>query len=263
MRKTTRKFATQAAAVLIVTAMLAVDPAFGYPNGVSGYTQKSGSTGCSCHGSATTSLVYSFVGPASLTTGQTASYRFSSSSMRGFDVAVSSGTLAKDSTANVQLTNSELTHTNNTTVSYYEFKYTAPLTPGTVTLYGTGVKSFSSGWNFAPNLTITVSSPTSVDDHTLVPSHIVLDQNYPNPFNPTTVISYQLSTVSKVHLRVFDMTGREVARLAEGVQTAGTYRAQLNASALSSGTYLYRLEAIPVDGSGIAAVATKKLVVLK
>jgi hypothetical protein len=62
---------------------------------------------------------------------------------------------------------------------------------------------------------------------------------------------------------VYDLTGREVALLADGVQAAGTYRAQFNASALSSGTYLYRLEAIPVDGKGIATVATKKLVVLK
>jgi hypothetical protein len=183
--------------------------------------------------------------------------------MKGFDIAVSSGTLAKDSTANVKLLNSELTHTNNTTVSFYEFNYTAPLTPGTVTMYGNGVKTFSGGWNFAPSFTITVSSATAVDDLTLVPSHVVLEQNYPNPFNPETVVRYQLPVTSQVELRVYDLTGREVALLADGVQAAGTYRAQFNASALSSGTYLYRLEAIPVDGKGIATVATKKLVVLK
>jgi hypothetical protein len=108
MRKMSRRFATQVAFVLL----LAFDTALALPNGVSGYTLKSGSTGCYCHGGALTSLAYSFSGPTTLTTGQTASYRFSSTAMRGFNVAVSSGTLAKDSTANVQVLNGELTHTN-------------------------------------------------------------------------------------------------------------------------------------------------------
>ena len=40
-----------------------------------------------------------------------------------------------------------------------------------------------------------------------------LEQNYPNPFNPTTAISYRLSAVSLVNLRIFDVLGREVATL--------------------------------------------------
>jgi hypothetical protein len=130
-------------------------------------------------------------------------------------------------------------------------------------MYGAGVKTFSGGWNFAPNFAIAVTSPTAVDDHSLIPSHVVLEQNYPNPFNPTTVISYQLAVVSRADLRVYDLAGREVATLAEGVESAGTHRAQFSAAGLTSGTYLYRLKATPVDGSGIATTVVKKLVVMK
>jgi hypothetical protein len=70
-----------------------------------------------------------------------------------------------------------------------------------------------------------------------------LDQNYPNPFNPTTVFSFQLSAISKVKLIVYDVLGREVARLMDDVKPAGEYKVTWNASALPSGVYLYQLQA--------------------
>lgn len=70
-----------------------------------------------------------------------------------------------------------------------------------------------------------------------------LHQNYPNPFNPSTVISYQLAESSNVTLKVFDMLGREVAVLEDGLKTAGSHAVSFNASALSSGMYIYRIEA--------------------
>ena len=102
------------------------------------------------------------------------------------------------------------------------------------------------------------------------PTEFGLSQNYPNPFNPTTVISYQLTVLSRVSLRVYDVLGREVATLVSGEQPAGVYRAEWNASVASgvsakggyaSGVYFYRLEAIGNDGR--AFVETKKLLLLK
>jgi hypothetical protein len=73
-------------------------------------------------------------------------------------------------------------------------------------------------------------------------------QNYPNPFNPTTVISCQWSVVSEIRLVVYDILGREVAVLAQGLRQPGIFRIPWNADGFSSGTYFCRLEATAVNG---------------
>jgi hypothetical protein len=90
-----------------------------------------------------------------------------------------------------------------------------------------------------------------------VPTNYRLDQNYPNPFNPSTEISFQLSAVSNVKLKVFDLLGREVATLIDGVREPGAYKVSFNASSLTSGVYFYTLQA---DG---ATIQTKKMLLLK
>ena len=84
---------------------------------------------------------------------------------------------------------------------------------------------------------------TSVDEIEKVPESFVLKQNYPNPFNPTTNIQYHLPEAADVQLKVFDVLGRQVTTLVNSQQSAGTYEVSFDASELSSGTYLYRLEA--------------------
>ena len=66
---------------------------------------------------------------------------------------------------------------------------------------------------------------------------------YPNPFNPTAEIGFDLPEATDVRLAVYDVTGREVTRLAEGPMGAGTHRVRFEAAGLPSGVYLYRLEA--------------------
>ncbi|REL23932.1 T9SS C-terminal target domain-containing protein [Rhodohalobacter sp. SW132] len=67
-----------------------------------------------------------------------------------------------------------------------------------------------------------------------------LSQNYPNPFNPSTQIEFTLSEITNVSLRVYDLAGRQVAVLAEGVRQSGSHTITFRADHLSSGVYFYR-----------------------
>lgn len=75
-----------------------------------------------------------------------------------------------------------------------------------------------------------------------IPETHALRQNYPNPFNPSTVIEFSLPRTGEVQLEVFDILGRHVATLADGVLDAGTYRITFSPpGTLASGAYIYRL----------------------
>jgi hypothetical protein len=78
-------------------------------------------------------------------------------------------------------------------------------------------------------------------DEEPIPSRFQLFQNYPNPFNPGTAISYRLSAMSEVRLTVYDVLGRSVAPLEDGMRQAGLHMIQWDASGLPSGVYLYEL----------------------
>nr|WP_255695611.1 T9SS type A sorting domain-containing protein [Rhodohalobacter sp. 614A] len=94
-----------------------------------------------------------------------------------------------------------------------------------------------------------------------LPEDIRLKQNFPNPFNPSTIISYELPQSSTVRLEIFDMIGRQVATLVDGMIEAGEHQVNFDASHLTSGIYLYRLTAIGSNGS--QQVFTRKLTVVK
>ena len=74
-----------------------------------------------------------------------------------------------------------------------------------------------------------------------IPAAFALAQNYPNPFNPATTISYQLKDAGFVSLSVYDILGREVARLVNGFQQPGSKTVSFHADNLQSGVYYYRL----------------------
>ena len=101
-------------------------------------------------------------------------------------------------------------------------------------------------------------------------------ENFPNPFNPVTTIEYQIppSPFSEkgerggfVTLKIFDMLGREVAVLQDGMKEAGKYSATFDASKLSSGVYFSRLtvkpQEGPANGAGMPIVLTKKMILLR
>ena len=74
-----------------------------------------------------------------------------------------------------------------------------------------------------------------------IPKEFMLYNNYPNPFNPVTHIKFDLPKKTNTKLIVYDLTGREVARLVDKNLPAGRYTVIFNASYLSSGTYFYKI----------------------
>jgi len=96
----------------------------------------------------------------------------------------------------------------------------------------------------------------------IIPGEYRLHQNYPNPFNSTTIIRYQIplhggdKRGGEVSLKVYDILGKEVAKLVNEKKSAGTYEVELNSRDLASGMYFYRLQ---VDNF----TDTKKLILMK
>ena len=81
-----------------------------------------------------------------------------------------------------------------------------------------------------------------------IPSSYALHQNYPNPFNPSTVITYDIRTASRVKLEIYNMLGQKVRTLVDAEQPVGRYTVSWdgrddNGMQLSSGVYLYVLKA--------------------
>lgn len=89
-----------------------------------------------------------------------------------------------------------------------------------------------------------------------VPAEFGLSPAYPNPFNPETTLNFTLKNSSAVTLIVYDVQGREVAVLADGWYSGGTYEIQFNGFDLTSGVYFANLNAGNLQ-------ATQKLLLVK
>jgi glycosidase len=74
------------------------------------------------------------------------------------------------------------------------------------------------------------------------PAAFALEPNYPNPFSGTTTVAYTLARRGHVRLAVYDLLGREVARLTDGEVPAGRHLVPFDGRALASGVYVCRLD---------------------
>jgi len=91
---------------------------------------------------------------------------------------------------------------------------------------------------------ITFVSPTDIGDNDeVLPTGFRLYQNYPNPFNPSTTLAFDLPASSVVTLDIYNLLGRKVKEFNLGQMPAGHHDFIFDAGALSSGVYLYRLNA--------------------
>ena len=252
--------------IIIVTLVLACSfflyeslSAFGA--GITGRTKKSGTPGCTCHGStATQSVNVKISGPTSVQAGDTATYRLQlfggPLAAGGCDIAAERGTLQTSYLeSQLQLVSGEITHTSpklstgGDTIRW-TFKYKAPNAPNTKdSIYANGNSvnhtggSSGDSWNYAANFIINVTPPTSIIKNTETVKDFKLSQNYPNPFNPSTKISFSIVKSGFVSLKLYDNLGRLVADLVNENLSAGSYDVTMDASTygLTSGMYYYSL----------------------
>jgi len=103
--------------------------------------------------------------------------------------------------------------------------------------FGSIYPTFYTAWDYDQGV------PVSVDDTQRTPITFELMQNYPNPFNPATTIQYSIAETEKVELTIYNVLGQQVVTLVNEVQNPGTYQATFDASHLSSGVYIYRIQA--------------------
>ncbi|HCN38507.1 MAG: T9SS type A sorting domain-containing protein [Ignavibacteria bacterium] len=99
---------------------------------------------------------------------------------------------------------------------------------------------------FAQNINLngTLGNPTNINPlNNIIPDKFNLKQNYPNPFNPETKINFSIPAKTFVTLKIYSMTGQEVAELISSDMDAGEYSLNFSGLKLSSGSYVYRLTA--------------------
>ena len=129
---------------------------------------------------------------------------------------------------------------------------------GIVSQYKSAIP-YSSGYQLLPRQITDIEGLTAVSADNAKTSTVkgfALAQNYPNPFNPTTTINYSLDKAGLVTLKVYSILGTEVASLVNDYKSAGNYSVPFNASNLTSGVYIYKLQA------GSQSI-TKKLTLMK
>jgi hypothetical protein len=163
------------AALVVLAVIWLSSSALAYPNGVSGFSGKSGSTCKMCHSTGTTLPTVVISGPATVVSGSTSTYTLSNngSPNSGLDVGVSAGTFTAGSTT--QLMNGEITQISslNSTPLSWTFSWTAPTVTSTttVTMYGASISGGYGGSTGASVLTITVNPPAVAPSITTQPAN--------------------------------------------------------------------------------------------
>lgn len=140
----------------------------------------------------------------------------------GFELGVSTGTVRPGTTAQVPVTiHTQGLQKGQSYVGFIDFET------------NTGVKT--------SRIQVNVTEPVSIEPTSELPMRTDLTPAYPNPFNPSTSVGWQLEVGGQTRVAVYDILGREVAVLADGVMPAGRHQALFNASTLSSGVYIIRM----------------------
>lgn len=162
-----------------------------------------------------------------------------SSQPSNIPAVISAGNLFYDSAYTVNLSVTPQLQYNNQTWFFQRWQgngngsYTGP-NPG-VQIHMNNVIVESAVWD-------TVAPIGIININTGVPKAFALHQNYPNPFNPSTRIKFDIPKTGYVSIKLYDIVGNEVAVITDGIQNAGYFEAEFNASNYASGVYFYKME---------------------
>lgn len=225
--------------------------------------------GCVCHSLERDSSVIVWVeGPDTLQIGQTGYYRMymfgGPAEGGGYNVAGRYGKMELVDSFSYRhpLALNELTQAFSlpfpTTLDtiFWNFGYTASDTSGEWdTIYSCGLSLVWDSipdpldkWNFGPKFPVKIlDNITSISSNNTELDGYQLYQNYPNPFNPVTNIRFRIPSSGNgesrlVILKVYDVMGREVETLLNGIKPTGEYEVGWDARDYPSGVYFYNLE---------------------
>lgn len=248
-----KKIIIMFAVILIFTAQLLSNS-----GGITGRT----TTGCTCHGTLSagnaaitiraTPDIFSGAGFAA---GNTYTLTITvtdgpSGNSGGFNLKASAGSFSNPSAA-AKLQSGEVTHKNLSSRSW-TVDWTAPTTPTDSVVFNFAGNSVNNNGDSSGD------DPTEVARRTAYQSTAVIDremlalrsfqlfQSYPNPFNSETSIGYQIPGPGEVHLRIFDLNGRQVFEATQRQGSPGNYFFQWNGigsdgRAAASGVYTYQI----------------------
>ena len=106
---------------------------------------------------------------------------------------------------------------------------------------------------------------TDIEDETIMyANRFLLYQNYPNPFNLSTTIKFEIPKGGLVTLKIYNILGEEIETLVNEEKSSGRYEVNFDASKLSCGVFIYRLNVNdPSAGSGQSYVNVKKMIFIK
>jgi len=248
-----------------------------------GCTELNGA-GCVCHSVEEDSTVHVWIaGPDTVFAGDRVLYKMymygGPAQAGGYNVACRDGVL--DTIGNISVWDfrapNELTQAyplpfssvNDTVV--WPFIYKGNESYAFDTLYSTGlsllwdsIPDFHDRWGYGPKKRITVlKRTTSIEDANFnnTPKDFILEQNYPNPFNPTTKISFTLPHESKVLLKVYNLLGENISVIYNGLLNKGKHEFNFDAQKLTSGIYIYKLDAVSENNNLYSF--SKKMVLAK
>jgi hypothetical protein len=137
------------------------------------------------------------------------------------------------------------------------FNFSSAVTAQYIRLYATKLSPDSYGNYYCQIAEMHVEEVTSIKNvNSNLPKEYSISQNYPNPFNPSTEIQYSIPKNGIVTIKIYNLLGQEVATLINKEQRAGSYNINFNASRLTSGVYMYKIQ----SGN---FTSTKKMMLLK